>query len=95
MSELPLLDGAREWLARGFIPEGTRRNLDGFREQIRSDLAEQELLLACDAQTSGGLLIAIPPERGTAFEKEASRRGVAAWQIGELVPGLPVVELVP
>lgn len=95
MSELPVIEGARAWLAKGFVPEGTRRNLLAFRAEIRADLPEQELLLACDAQTSGGLLVAIPPERGDAFEEEALRRGVAAWRIGELTPGVPVVELLP
>lgn len=94
MSEVPVVKGAREWLAKGFVPEGTRRNLVTLRDSIRSALPESELLLACDAQTSGGLLVAIPRDRESAFVAAASRRGTAAWKIGELAPGTPAVELV-
>jgi selenide,water dikinase len=55
---VPYVDGARESLARGFVPGGSRRNLDWVRPHLRSDLAEDELLLLADAQTSGGLLVA-------------------------------------
>jgi hypothetical protein len=36
-------------------------------------------LLACDAQTSGGLLAAVPPEQW----------GTVGWVIGEIVDGPP------
>ncbi len=54
---VPYLDGAREAAAAGFIPGGSRRNLEWVSPHLRSGLAELELLLLADAQTSGGLLI--------------------------------------
>ncbi len=70
---VPLIDGAREALAAGYVPGGSRRNLDWVAPH--SDfgrLTEEQLLMLADAQTSGGLLLAgeIP----------------GATIIGELVP---------
>jgi selenide, water dikinase len=56
-SAVPYLDGARESLAAGHVPGGTRRNLDWVRPHLRSVVSEDELLLLADAQTSGGLLV--------------------------------------
>lgn len=55
---VPYLDGARDALAAGFVSGGTRRNLDWVRPQLTATVAEDELLLLADAQTSGGLLLA-------------------------------------
>jgi selenide,water dikinase len=55
---VPYLDGARQSLREGFVPGGSRRNLDWVRPHLRSDVGEEDLLLLADAQTSGGLLVA-------------------------------------
>ena len=55
---VPYVDGARESLAAGFVPGGSRRNLDWVRPHLASDVDEDELVLLADAQTSGGLLVA-------------------------------------
>lgn len=55
---VPYVDGARQSLADGFVPGGSRRNLDWVRPHLASSLDEDELLLLADAQTSGGLLVA-------------------------------------
>jgi selenide,water dikinase len=55
---VPYLDGARSSAGEGFVPGGSRRNLDWVRPHLHSDLGELELLLLADAQTSGGLLVA-------------------------------------
>ena len=55
---VPYLDGARDALAAGFVPGGSRRNLDWVRPAVTSALPDDELLLLADAQTSGGLLVA-------------------------------------
>jgi selenide, water dikinase len=57
-SAVPSLAAARSSLAEGFLPGGSRRNLDWVRPHVSSELDEQELLLLADAQTSGGLLVA-------------------------------------
>ena len=56
---VPYLAGARDALAAGYVSGGTRRNLDWVRPHLAADgVAEDELLLLADAQTSGGLLVA-------------------------------------
>jgi selenide,water dikinase len=55
---VPYVDGARESVTAGFVPGGSRRNLDWVRPHLSSSLAEEELVLLADAQTSGGLLVA-------------------------------------
>ncbi|MHB1065620.1 MAG: selenide, water dikinase SelD [Georgenia sp.] len=55
---VPYLDGARQSLDDGFVPGGSRRNLDWVRPHVRSAVREDELVLLADAQTSGGLLVA-------------------------------------
>jgi selenide,water dikinase len=56
---VPYLAGAREALAAGHVSGGTRRNLDWVRPHLTADgVAEDELFLLADAQTSGGLLVA-------------------------------------
>lgn len=59
MSAIPLLDGARSSLEEGFVPGGSRRNLDWVRPHLTADagITEDDLILLADAQTSGGLLV--------------------------------------
>lgn len=56
---VPVLDGARESLAAGYVPGGSRRNLDWVRPHldVGPGITEDELVLLADAQTSGGLLV--------------------------------------
>src|ERR687890_916372 len=55
---VPYLADARESLAQGFVPGGSRRNLDWVRPHLDAHVDEDELVLLADAQTSGGLLVA-------------------------------------
>jgi selenide, water dikinase len=60
-SALPILPGARRLAEHGFAPDGSRRNLAAVRPglEVAPGVAETDLLLAADAQTSGGLLLAV------------------------------------
>jgi len=57
---VPYLEAARKSYAAGYVPGGSRRNLDWVRPHIEaaSGIDEGELILLADAQTSGGLLVA-------------------------------------
>jgi len=57
-ASVPYVDGARRAVAEGYIPGGSRRNLDWVRPHLESSVGEDELILLADAQTSGGLLVA-------------------------------------
>jgi selenide, water dikinase len=60
-TDLPLLAGALEWCVEKMVPGGTRRNQEFFgqRTKILDEIVEEMVTLAFDAQTSGGLLIAV------------------------------------
>ncbi len=57
---VPYVDGARASLAAGFVPGGSRRNLEWVRPALAAGpgIGDDELILLADAQTSGGLLVA-------------------------------------
>jgi selenide,water dikinase len=55
---VPYVEGARSSYAAGFVPGGSRRNLDWVRPHLDAHVDEDELVLLADAQTSGGLLVA-------------------------------------
>jgi selenium donor protein len=84
VSAVPVLDGAREALARGLRPEGTERNAKSFRERVRLSVPELEYTLMCDAQTSGGLLIAIAPDRAAALEAAFAESGLFYAKVGSV-----------
>lgn len=77
---LPLLPGAAELAQAGVIPGGTRRNLEFVAKWtvFADPLEEWQRLLVADAQTSGGLILAVPPERLEAVTAALASRGAAA-----------------
>jgi selenide,water dikinase len=95
MRDVPLLDGASEYLARGFRPEGTMRNVATFRKHVTGKVSEAMLTLACDAQTSGGLLIAVPPEKRETFESAFRRGGLFYANVGVATEQSGIIELIP
>ena len=81
-SRVPVLKNARELLAKGYKPSGTMRNVTTFRTRVRLSASENEYTLLCDAQTSGGLLIAIAPGRAAALEARLRESGLFYADIG-------------
>lgn len=65
LSQVPILPDAKEYVAEGICPGGTRRNHEFLGDGVAyaADITEAEQLLLCDAQTSGGLLIAVPEHK--------------------------------
>jgi AIR synthase related protein, C-terminal domain len=90
---VPLIDGARKALRAGYVPGGSRRNLDWVSPHADfGRVGEEDLLLLADAQTSGGLLVAgeIP---GAPVIGELIPRGAAVLIIRLSFPSLPEREL--
>jgi len=92
--DVPVLAGAREYLARGFRPAGTLRNAEAFRKRVDVRVDESEYTLMCDAQTSGGLLMSVPPEKIAAIEQRFDDGGLFYAKIGK-VTEQRTVTLVP
>jgi selenide,water dikinase len=90
LRDLPLLPGVLDLANTGLIPEGTYRNRVAYedRVQIEGDFEDAEIDLLFDAQTSGGLLLAVSPDR--AEEALSACRGTGfgrAAVIGEFSRG--------
>jgi len=82
---IPFLDGVRELAERDLFPSGSRRNYDAYRDQV--DWGSTEVLdqmMLCDAQTSGGLLVAIPPANAAAFEGALASSPYPTARIGTI-----------
>jgi len=89
---VPLLPHAREAAERGAIPGGTERNAAGVAAAVSfaAGVDRTARLLLADAQTSGGLLIAVPAERSDALVAALRREATpAADVIGRVVRGAP------
>ncbi len=86
MAKLPALPGALGHIAAGRVPGGSRANLGFMRPNLRVRGREDEALtlLAADAQTSGGLLLAVDDDRADALCRELESRGHVGRRIGEL-----------
>ena len=94
-SRLPFLPRALELAAEGYVPGGTRRNYESVPVEWDPDLGETERLLAGDAQTSGGLLLAVPQSRAAGLLEALRReRTPVAAVIGEVRPGTGSIQVV-
>lgn len=78
LSKIPVIDGTFDLLCQGIAPGGTSRNLDSLHDSVEwSDgISENDKLLLCDAQTSGGLLISIQPSKVPNLLSSLVKRGV-------------------
>lgn len=96
-SAVPLLPGALDYTARGFVAGGLGRNRlhfsGGEAPLVRSPdgLAPEREELLFDPQTSGGLLIGVGADRAAALEAAFAREREPLWAIGEVVAGRGVV----
>ncbi len=90
-SQIPVLEDVRAIAEQGIVPGGAYSN----REYVAADADFGEIddidqLILCDPQTSGGLLIAVPPEKADALVLALIQAGVpAAAVIGEITEDLP------
>jgi selenide,water dikinase len=86
---LPAFAGAVEALRQGVIPGAVERNREYVGEAIRVAPGVDEALvnLGFDAQTSGGLLIAVPGQRLETLCQSLAQRGAGAFVIGRVVDG--------
>jgi len=91
MSQIPIMEGVRA-LAKFSVPGGTRSNLKYVADKVSwgQEITEEEKLILADAQTSGGLLIAVAQEKLEALLAALAARGVVTKDvIGVITPGNP------
>ena len=92
---VPLLGNVRENLRRGYLPDGTRRNMDTFRPRLQLAVPEEDFTILADAQTSGGLLIAVGGEREKLFQARMEESGLLCAKVGEMTGTDGPVEVLP
>ncbi len=101
VSEVPVIEGVTELLDMGIAPGGTHRNLESLDGVVdwHPDISDQTQILLADAQTSGGLLIAVAPEKTGALLTALNDVGVETRAVvGEILEpetGKAALEVVP
>jgi selenide,water dikinase len=86
---LPVLPNALKLVSQGIFPGGSRRNMDNLLHRVNAPtLSDAQLAMLFDAQTSGGLLIAVDPGRTDGLLDDLKASGVDhASVIGSLIDG--------
>ncbi len=86
VDRVPVIDGTRELLDAGMVPGGTKRNLEAVEKMcIFGSLGNSSKILLADAQTSGGLLLAVDEPLESALHQAMTDADTASWTIGRIV----------
>lgn len=88
LSKVPVLSEAWGLVQSGIYPGGTERNRESLRGAIiwNPKIREEAQLILCDAQTSGGLLIAVPKDKTeTLIQRLQAHQTPASALIGEII----------
>jgi selenide,water dikinase len=67
LGSVPLLTGTRDLLAQGMWAGGSRRNLESIKGDVFTELDVEDWKPLVDAQTSGGLLVALPEDTAAGY----------------------------
>jgi selenide,water dikinase len=82
---LPILSEAKEMAAMGIIPGGSHNNRAYIAPRVSWRAKEGDDILFYDAQTSGGLLVAVAPEQAEALRRRLVDEGYEyAALVGEV-----------
>lgn len=98
LADVPVIPAARQYVQQGIAPGGTHANLRFLADWVdfADGLSKEDRLLLCDAQTSGGLLAAVPADRAEVAVAALRARGmVEARAIGSLIAGAARIRVVP
>jgi selenide,water dikinase len=82
-SKVPVIEGTTDLLEQGIAPGGTIRNLASLKSTVLWDkeISENDKILLSDAQTSGGLLISVNPDKADKLQQSLSEAGTLSNQI--------------
>lgn len=92
LESVPVIPAAWEYVRAGIAPGGTHANWRFLADWVSyaEDISKEDQLVLADAQTSGGLLIAVPHERAVGMREALVRAGVKeAAIVGRLTTGEP------
>ncbi len=87
--DIPILPNARKYADQMIFPGGAYDNRHHYEKFVKMDspLDDAHKMLFFDPQTSGGLLLAVPPGNTAVFEAEMTRLGGAFWKVGRVTEG--------
>ena len=88
LSRIPFIGNVHQYASEWIFPGGSAANKRAYEGGVRFEagIAEEDQMLLFDAQTSGGLLVAIPPEGVPTFLREMKARDARAWEVGTVQP---------
>jgi len=91
--KVPMMDMTFQFIEMGTVPAGSHGNKAFLDDKViySESITEQMKIALTDAQTSGGLLIAVPPKNMERFMKEMEKRGELEYavEIGEFISDHP------
>ena len=87
--QIPILNGAKRYAQEWIFPGGSTDNRAFYGPHVKfnSQIDEHSQMLLFDAQTSGGLLLSVSPEKVKPMLTRAEQLGQALWEVGEVVSG--------
>jgi selenide,water dikinase len=86
---IPFVRGARHYAEMFIFPGGASDNrlFFGERVQFAAGMDEPSQMLLFDPQTSGGLLLSVPPGKLEALLERAAQVGQLLWPVGRVLEG--------
>lgn len=95
LDKLPFLEGAQGYAKEWLFPGGACRNQEAYvgKVQFGSGIGEEMQLLLFTPETSGGLLISVPPASLEIFQHLCRSTGQKYWVVGEVLEGEGEVEV--
>ena len=96
LADVPIIPAAREYVNAGIAPGGTRANRKFLQDWVdfAPSLTEADQLLLCDAQTSGGLLAAVPANEVDAIILALRAAGTPASDVIGSITGMGIGRIV-
>jgi len=83
INDIPVIEGLKKYISLGMIPGGTLKNKEIYSCSVEKklDITQEQEIVLYDAQTSGGLLLAIKPEEAEKAKKLLYQQGFTSSQI--------------
>ena len=87
--EVPFMDKMKDFIRAGIIQKGAKRSLEYVSKSVSfpAHLDEVDKMALVDPQTSGGLLVSLPPKGLKKFDSAMKRKKMPYWIIGEATKG--------
>lgn len=90
--QIPFVDCAAKYAEAYTFPGGAHDNREFVQKHVHfaERFSEAQQMLLYDPQTSGGLLMAVPPQKCAEFIHRAAELGQPIWEIGEVTAGTDI-----